>query len=254
MKISLHSVSRVLLDDSCLRGYKQYTGHLLTVKLKEIWHERLKKLLKEFGSSRYMRILFTDEKIFTTEEKFNKRNDRVYGRLYHEAREKVPRVQWGHHPAYVMVWWGISYAGATEILFCKHGVKMLAKVYQRMFKNVVKFLNSALFQNRPWVFQQDSAPGCKAKSTRTWLEGNVPAFICAENWPSSSPNLNPLDYRTWQLLVEKACAKAHHTVEALRVSIKKAAAKIPLQTLCTCIDEFPDHLRPCITVAGEYFE
>ncbi len=153
MKISPCRVSRVLRDDLHLRGYKRYTGYLLTAKLKEIWHEISKKHLKGFGSGCYKRILFTDKKIFTVEEQFNKQNDCVYARPYHEACEKVPRVQWGYHPAHVMVWWEVSYTGASEIHFCKHGVKTLAKVYQEMLENVVKPLNSTLFQNKPWVFQ-----------------------------------------------------------------------------------------------------
>ncbi len=123
-----------------------------------------------------------------------------------------------------------------------------------MLENVVKPQNSTLFQNKSWAFQQDSASGHKAKYMQTWLEDNVPAFICTENWPSGSPDLNPLDYRALQLLEEKACAKPHHMVETLKALIKKAAAEIPLQMLHTCIDEFPDHLRRCIATGSGYFE
>ncbi len=80
---------------------------------------------------------------------------------------------------------------------CKHGVKMSAKVYQEMLENVVKPLNSTVFQNKPSVFQQDSAQGHKAKSTHLWLKDNIAAFICAENWTLGSPDLNPFDYRVW---------------------------------------------------------
>jgi len=35
-------------------------------------------LLLLYGKERYKEILFTDEKIFTVEETFSKKNDRVY--------------------------------------------------------------------------------------------------------------------------------------------------------------------------------
>jgi hypothetical protein len=34
-----------------------------------------------------------------------------------------------------------------------------------------------MFQNRSWIFQQDSAPVHKAKTKQQWLENHVPEFI-----------------------------------------------------------------------------
>jgi len=66
-----------------------------------------------------------------------------------------------------------------------------------MLEDIVKSLKHTLFKNKHWVFQQNSAPAHKAKITHQWLEKNVPEFICAENWPSCSLDLNLLDYRLW---------------------------------------------------------
>ena len=111
-----------------------------------------------------------------------------------EASELIPRVEKGHHPASVMVWWGVSYDGFTDLHFCEQGVKTSAKVYQATVSEaVVKPLNNSLFQNQPWTFQQDSAPAHKAKTSQAWLRYNLPAFISSEEWPSGSPDLNPFD-------------------------------------------------------------
>ncbi|CAK1588018.1 unnamed protein product [Parnassius mnemosyne] len=56
-----------------------------------------------------------------------------------------------------------------------------------------------------WVFYQDSAPAHRAKSTQDWLAAREIDFIRHEDWPSSSPDLNPLDYKIWQHLEKKAC-------------------------------------------------
>ncbi|CAK1600860.1 unnamed protein product [Parnassius mnemosyne] len=64
-----------------------------------------------------------------------------------------------------------------------------------------------MFNNWHWVFQQDSAPAHRAKSTQDWLAAREIDFIRHEDWPSSSPDLNPLDYKIWQHLEEKACSK-----------------------------------------------
>jgi len=51
------------------------------------------------------------EKIFTIEEQYIHQNDKIYAQTLCEAKEKVPRVQRGHHPSYVMVWWRVSHQG-----------------------------------------------------------------------------------------------------------------------------------------------
>jgi len=45
----------------------------------------------------------------------------------------------------------------------------------------------------------------QGKTTQEWLQRNLLAFISAENWPSGSADLTPLDYRLWAVLEDKAC-------------------------------------------------
>jgi inhibitor of nuclear factor kappa-B kinase subunit alpha len=67
----------------------------------------------------------------------------------------------------------------------------------------MKPLNTTLFSGQKWVFQQDSAPAHKAKTTQEWLRRKALAFISVKDWPSESPDLNPqtincgLFWRTW---------------------------------------------------------
>jgi hemolysin-activating ACP:hemolysin acyltransferase len=80
-------------------------------------------------------------------------------------------------------------------------VKTGARVYQEdVLQGVVKPLNTTLFNGQNWVFLQDSAPAHKAKTTQEWLQRHVPAFISAEDLPSGSPDLKPLDYKLWAFL------------------------------------------------------
>ncbi len=63
-------------------------------KTQKICYERRKKLLKRFQKNAHCRILFTIEKIFNIEEKFNRQNDCVYDKSCYEAKDKIPRVRW----------------------------------------------------------------------------------------------------------------------------------------------------------------
>jgi hypothetical protein len=255
MKISKRTMSRIIKDDLMLGAYRRSTGQRLSTSLCKLRVERSRRLLQRHANNGHRRILFTDEKIFTVEEKFNRQNDRVYARSSKEAAEKIPKVERGHHPASIMVWWGVAYDGVTPLHFCEQGVKTKAINYQSdILEHVVKPLNNSLFSGNYWVFQQDSAPAHKAKTTQTWLESNVPDFIRSSDWPSASPDLNPLDYCLWNILEEKACSKSHRNIESLKADLIKAAASIPIEVVRGCIDTWPNRLRKCIKAKGGHFE
>lgn len=255
MHIPPRTISRILKEDLKLGAFRRSTGQRLTLGLRSIRASRSKRLLKEHANGSYRNILFTDEKIFTVEEKFNRQNDRVYARNSQEAAKKIQKVERGHHPASVMVWWGVAYDGVTPLHFCEQGVKTRAVNYQNdILEKFVKPLNHTLFAGKEWTFQQDSAPAHKAKTTQRWLATNLRGFIAAEDWPSGSPDLNPLDYRLWSILEQKACSKPHKNIESLKSSLVKAAASIPQDVVRAAIDEWPERLKKCVKAKGGHFE
>ena len=111
-------------------AFRRMTGQRLTISLQQIRVDRSKVLLRRYADGLHRKILFTDEKIFTIEDKFNRQNDRVYAHSSKETQEVIGRVERGHHPSSVMVWWGVCYDGTTMLHFCENGVKTAAKNYQ----------------------------------------------------------------------------------------------------------------------------
>jgi hypothetical protein len=61
---------------------------------------------------------------------------------------------------------------------------------------VVSHLNLAFFNGEEWVFQQDSVPVQKAKTTQEWLQRNLLAFISVENRLSGTADPKTLFWRT----------------------------------------------------------
>ena len=193
LNILKRSMSRLLTEDLGLQAYRRSTEHFLTPWLMKQRELRCRRLLQRYASNGHQSILFMDEKISTIEESFNRQNDRVYASSSREAHKVARRVLWAHHLSSVMVWWGVSYSGVTQLHFCEKGVKTGAKVYEdTVLEPIVRGLNTILFRNKHWTFQQDSAPAHKAGSMQVWLEGHVPDFKSMAEWPSSSPDLNPL--------------------------------------------------------------
>lgn len=255
MSIKRSTLKKIINDDLGLHAYRRRKGHMLNARLKAIRLARSRVLLKRYAQNGHKKILFSDEKIFTVEESFNCQNDKVYARNSLEANIIAPRILRGHHPSSVMVWLGVSYSGLTKVHFCEKGVKTGAKVYQdTILEPVVKPLSHTLFQNQGWVFQQDSAPAHKAKTTQTWFRTNKIDFISHEEWPSSSPDLNPLDYAIWQVIEEKACAKFHKNLDSLKHAIVKTVAELDINVVRSAIDDWPRRLRACIRAKGGHFE
>jgi len=117
------SKSHLIRDNLHMRAYWRSKGHFLTPALKVIRQTRTERLLQWHAENGQENILFTDEKIFTIEEQYNRQNDKIYAQISREAKEKVPRAQRGHRPSHVMVWWGVSNQGVTPLHFCKKHVK-----------------------------------------------------------------------------------------------------------------------------------
>ena len=57
-----------------------------------------------------------------------------------------------------------------------------------------------LMQN-DFVFQQDGAPAYAEHQTQDWLAKNCADFISKDQWPPNSPDLNPLDYCVWGMML-----------------------------------------------------
>jgi len=68
----------------------------------------VQRLLQWHAENGHKNILFTEEKIFTTEEQYNNQYDKIYAQTSLEVRSEGAR---GHHPSYVMVYWGCSTTG-----------------------------------------------------------------------------------------------------------------------------------------------
>ncbi|CAK1587128.1 unnamed protein product [Parnassius mnemosyne] len=123
--------------------------------------------------------------------------------------------------------------------FCDELTEEDNKQYENWIQLIEANLNSNKKKPKHWVLQQDSAPAYRAKSTQDWLAAREIDFMRHEDCPFSSPDLNPLDYKIWQHLEEKACSKPHPNLESLKISLIKAATDIDMDLVRTAIDDWP---------------
>jgi hypothetical protein len=215
-----------------MRAHLRSKGHLLTPALKEIPRTRAECLLQWHTKYRHENILFVDEKIFTIKGQYNNQNNKIYAQMSLEVSSER---QGGHHPSYVMVWWGLSHQGVTPLHFCKKGVKLVPEHIKRTC-----YKQLSLFSGQEWVFQQDSAPAHKPKTTKEWLRRNVLGCFSAENWPSGSQTSTSwiincgLFWRTWHVVSITAAWGARRDL------FVQIAAKIPLEMVHAATAEWPE--------------
>lgn len=90
--------------------------------------------------------------------------------------------------------------------------------------------------------------------TQTWCEENFPDFIRKDEWPPSSPDLNPLDYSIWSILSSKVNAQAHGSVESLKQAITDAFNELDQEMINRAVDAWPSRLDKVIEAQGGHFE
>ncbi|CAM4936437.1 unnamed protein product [Rotaria socialis] len=179
--IDNRSMRRILQIDLGLKPYKKRKLHELSEKQTVARLKRCKTLLVQHDSDDIRKIVFSDEKLFIVEQKYNRQNDRIYSLSIEDIPENIRTVQRFQNPRSTMVWSAVSYNGKIPLKFVEQGVKINAKHYQNEILTSTLMPNiSTLYSDNQWIFQQDSAPAHKAKSTQQWLVESCPDFISSE--------------------------------------------------------------------------
>ena len=73
-----------------------------------------------------------------------------------------------------------------------------------------------IYGNDYFCFQQDSAPAYKAKRSIQWIEENLSDSISTNEWPASSPDINPLDFCIFGYILRKLGNRKSMTVEMFK--------------------------------------
>ena len=254
-KVNYETMCKLVSEDLGMRSFKRSKVHHLNDSIRAKRLTRCKGLLKRFGTGDIDRMLFTDEKIFTVAEATNKQNDRILSKNTQSIPESAKVVDRTHHPLSVMVWAGVSAESRTNLIFVPKGVKINAKNYiDTILQTEVSGGGESLFKNEDWTFQQYSAPAYSAKITQSWFRDRNINFISKDEWPPSSPVLNPMDYAVWSILETRACAKPHKNIEALKSNLKREWQKIPQEQLRQSVHRFRDKVRAVVSKKGGYIE
>ncbi|VDO88392.1 unnamed protein product [Heligmosomoides polygyrus] len=113
--------------------------------------------------------------------------------------------------------------------------------------------STTIFKNKPFIFQQNSAPPHKSKIVQGWCGDKLPDFISPEEWPSYSPDLNVIDYSIWSYLETEVCPEKHRSVESLKKPSEVEGRNANGIRACHA-RAFPRRLKACTRARGSRFE
>lgn len=253
LSVSESTVRRTVHNDLKCKSYVMKRRHFVSAKSKEKRLIRSKCLLNKIKHPDHPNMLwfFSDEKLFTQDQKVNRRNDRW---LCSSASE-VPTVMHTKFPSSLMILGVVSNEGhVMPPYFFPQGLRINASVYIEALDTCVKPWIEKVAHGRSYVFQQDSAPCHTAIKTQKWLALNFHDHVTPNLWPPSSPDLNPLDYFVWGVVEKETNKHPHNTKDSLRASISSAMMNMNKNHLIAACKHFRSRLEAVIDTEGDFIE
>jgi transposase len=186
-------------------------------------------------------VIWSDESPFTL---FYNRCNRVW-RMPGEEHKKFSFTGTVKHDTKINVWGCFSFAGVGE--FCRIIGNMNAPMYVEILRNYLR--PSALKLVEPgddWLFQQDNDPKHTSKAaTRYMDEHDIPQM----DWPSQSPDLNPIE-NLWSYLNFQCRHRRAKNEEELFQLLRNSWYDIPKDYLERLVESMPRRCQAVIDCKG----
>lgn len=156
----------------------------------------------------------------------------------HEPRNTIPTVK--HGGGNMMLWGSFSSAG-TGALVRIDGI-MDSKKYIQILEQNLEASARKLGLGRRFHFQQDNDPKHCAKITKEWFRKKKVKVL---EWPSQSPDLNPIEH-LWRDLKIAVHRRKPSSMAQLEQFCKEEWAKLPQSKCSKLVNGHPKRLHAVI--------
>ena len=143
-----------------------------------------------------------------------------------------------------MLWGCFSAKGPGRLIRVTE--RMNGAMYREILSENLLPSAKALKMKRGWVFQHDNDPKHTARATKEWLRKKH--FKVLE-WPSQSPDLNPIE-NLWRELKVCVAQRRSKNITALEEICMEEWAKIPAAVCKNLVKTFRKRLTSVIANKG----
>ena len=148
------TIRRVLTKDLGKKCYRKINVQKLIEDQQQIRKTCCTWIRKNINNEKFRRMMFSNEKIFTRNGYFNRKNDVIWADSRHDANEAGEYHETEKFSVPVMV---ATWNGLTEPYFFSMNERLNGKTYHETLLPFYKEESDRLFGHKNWRFQQDGA-------------------------------------------------------------------------------------------------
>lgn len=254
--ISHMSVMNIAKKDLGMKCFKRVAGQVLNVAARNKRLSRCRRLMRRLTVSKLKKVFFTDEKAFYLDPPVNSQGKRVWGvgkkRDLPSERLVKQRAKFSRH---VMISAGVCYHGRGRLHFVPDKAKVNTECYvTKLLPDLLQDCHDLLGED--FIFQQDGAPAHTAHRTQDFLQQNCSDFIKKDDWPPNSPDINPLDFHVWGIMLDRyqKYQPKPQDIAELKTVLQKIWESLPEDQIKKSILSVKKRLSACVRAEGGHFE
>jgi len=154
-----------------------------------------------------------------------------------------------------MVSAGICFMGKGRLYFAPEKVKVNGSYHiEQLLPRLIDDCRQLMHDD--FLFQQDGAPAHTSKQAQDWLELHCPEFVNKDEWPSNSPDLNPLDFSVLGVMLDKydKHSPKPKTTAELKIVLQQIWDSLPQEFIQKTVLAFRKRVQACVRFDGGHFE